>query len=278
MSVKRTGCQLSVVRCQLSVADAFATDHDSTEFVEVGPRTTNRGDGSSQGRPRAFHCRLPTTRLSSSKSAHCRLGARRGFTLTEILVVIGIIVLILAMAVPAFNFITGARSLEAAQNSVSAMLARARSQAIFTGEPVGVAIYDDAKTRRYTMALVQFDATPPGTTNIDLAPDQDPQPLQPETAARGMVAQGNYATPAVVMFDAQGRLVNVAYTLNGTLAAAYHTPTTPPPVTNGFSQLALILYERTAYDNNIGSDPNWLNTNGLMLVINRYNGTLLGTE
>src|SRR5947207_7259284 len=52
------------------------------------------------------------------------------FTLTEILIVIALIVLMLALALPAFNFITGGRSVDAAQNQIAAFLARARTEAI----------------------------------------------------------------------------------------------------------------------------------------------------
>src|SRR5437870_3269126 len=47
---------------------------------------------------------------------------RRGFTLIEILVVLGIIILLAAAAVPAFRFIVGARSLDGAQNVAGAMV------------------------------------------------------------------------------------------------------------------------------------------------------------
>jgi prepilin-type N-terminal cleavage/methylation domain-containing protein len=232
-------------------------------------------------------CQLPVAGCQSStrRAAYCRLPAadhRRGFTLTEILVVVGIIVLILAMAVPAFNFITGSRSLEAAQNNVSAMLGRARAQAIYTGQSVGVAIYDDAQTRRYTMALVQFDATPAGTQNIDLSPDQDPQVLQPGTGARGVLGNSTYPTPAVVFFDAQGRLVNIPYVIkaNGNLDLAIYKPATSPWqwANAGNSQLGLILYDRPAFENQTGAEATYLNANGLLLVINRYNGTILRSE
>ena len=51
---------------------------------------------------------------------------RRGFSLTEILIVIGLIVLMLALAVPTFNFLTGNRSVEGAQNTIAALIGRAR--------------------------------------------------------------------------------------------------------------------------------------------------------
>jgi prepilin-type N-terminal cleavage/methylation domain-containing protein len=78
----------------------------------------------------------------------------RGFTLTEVLIVIALIVLLLALAVPAFNFITGGRSLDAGQNVVSAMLGRARARAIETERYAGVAFYLDPKTGRTTMTIV----------------------------------------------------------------------------------------------------------------------------
>ncbi len=77
-----------------------------------------------------------------------------GFTLTEVLIVIGLIVLILAMAVPAFNFITGTRSIEAARNKVAAMIGRARSEAISRNAQVGVVFFRDPKVNAVGMQLV----------------------------------------------------------------------------------------------------------------------------
>ena len=76
------------------------------------------------------------------------------FTLTEILIVIGLIVLVLALAIPAFNFITGSRSVDAGENLVSAMLGRARALAINTNQPVGVAFFREPVQDRSAMAIV----------------------------------------------------------------------------------------------------------------------------
>jgi prepilin-type N-terminal cleavage/methylation domain-containing protein len=89
-----------------------------------------------------------------------------GFTLTEILVAIAIIVVILAMAVPAFNYITGTRSTAAAGNTVAAMLSMARalslgdatretSDPLFSPSYVGVAFFVNPENGRTTMAFVQ---------------------------------------------------------------------------------------------------------------------------
>src|SRR3954469_6080554 len=100
-----------------------------------------------------------TTRLQhallqrSGRSA----AARRGFTLTELLVVIGVIVLMLAMAVPLFNVFSGSRSVEGGQNMVSAMLQRARARALAMQERRGVFFFEDQATRKTGMLLVKLD-------------------------------------------------------------------------------------------------------------------------
>src|SRR5689334_7702849 len=95
---------------------------------------------------------------------------RGAFTLIEVVVVVVIIVLLLGMAVPAFNYITGNRSTDAAQNTVAAALSRARTEAIYRGKPVGVAFYRDPIQDRTAVALVThpdiqpWNATVGGTT------------------------------------------------------------------------------------------------------------------
>jgi prepilin-type N-terminal cleavage/methylation domain-containing protein len=82
-------------------------------------------------------------------------GGIRGFTLNELLVVTAIIVLLLGLAIPAFNAISGQRSLDVASNTISAYLGRARAEAIGLGRPTGVLFYRDARTGRVGMTIVQ---------------------------------------------------------------------------------------------------------------------------
>jgi len=89
-----------------------------------------------------------------------RPAARGAFTLIELLVVMGIIVLIIVFALPAFRFLSSDRSVEAAQNLLASTLGTARAAAIGTQQPRGLAIYRDAATDRLAMALVEFKAVP----------------------------------------------------------------------------------------------------------------------
>src|SRR5262245_41682383 len=107
---------------------------------------------------------------------------RRGFSLTEVLIVIALIVLMLALALPAFNFITGGRSVDGAMNQISAFLTRARTEAVGLQEVRGVIFYIDPKTERQMMALVKQAEEPSPNPNaaVDVwldAGDEDHIPL-----------------------------------------------------------------------------------------------------
>jgi type II secretory pathway pseudopilin PulG len=99
---------------------------------------------------------LPIASVEPAQRDNCKsqIANRRAFTLMEILIVIGLIVLIIALAVPAFSFITGSRSVDAGENLVSAMLSRARSEAMLSNRVAGVAFFRDTIKDRTAMAIV----------------------------------------------------------------------------------------------------------------------------
>lgn len=112
---------------------------------------------------------------------HPAAPARRGFTLTEMLVVISIIVLLLAVAVPTFRYITGSRSIDSAQNLVAAMLNRARAEAVRTKQKTGVAFFRDYKSDRTMMALVSLSSVT-SQTNVEPAGMEQYRAWQATTA------------------------------------------------------------------------------------------------
>jgi prepilin-type N-terminal cleavage/methylation domain-containing protein len=162
---------------------------------------------------------------------------RRGFTLTEMLVVIGIIILVTLLAVPAFKAMTGSKSTEAAQNIISSVLARARTEALGLQEPRGILFYRDLDSLKIGMVMVK----PTNTTapwELDLVADRDPvllpnavgmQFIDDDTPAAndedryiGFNTAINRLTPTdalatkvsyggVILFDGQGQVTSDTY-------------------------------------------------------------------
>lgn len=177
-------------------------------------------------------------------------GSRRGaFTLTELLIVMGIMVLAITLAIPAIRALTGSRSTEAAQNTLSAFLARARTEAIGLQKIRGVLFFIDPNTKRVTCAQVTEAGFSPLTDRVepvylDLAPDHDlmtlpvgvlPMTMKDNATVGGVNTNGMYPnqrylefntdyqqnvggtganlTPlgGVILFDAEGRVSSRIY-------------------------------------------------------------------
>jgi len=175
--------------------------------------------------------------LSTGAVSPTRDKRRQAFTLNELLIVIAIIVLMLGLAVPAFNVLTGSRSIEGATNQISAMLGQARAEAIGVQEIRGVMFFIDPKTDRINMALVRdsgMDAGD-GRTYLDVVGNREFSSLpsgvmvqtldNPPTGASrtsdGYVGFNTFAgasgltiiTPygGVILFDSAGKVISVPY-------------------------------------------------------------------
>jgi len=138
--------------------------------------------------------------------------SRHGFTLTEILIVIGLILLVVTLAVASFSTITGGRSVDAAQNQISAALARARQDAMGLQEPRGIVFFPDANTGRTVAAEVYLKNWSDRSPLLELLPDREEMELSVGVGCQVFPHyRGGGVAPfpliGVVMFDGLGRMM-----------------------------------------------------------------------
>ncbi|HEV8604226.1 MAG TPA: prepilin-type N-terminal cleavage/methylation domain-containing protein, partial [Tepidisphaeraceae bacterium] len=92
---------------------------------------------------------------SSPPIANCKSQIANAFTLIELMVVIGIIVLVVLLTIPVLNVLQGNRSSDAAQNQLQALLNESRMMAIGLQRDCGIMFYTDSATKRIQIVLVR---------------------------------------------------------------------------------------------------------------------------
>ena len=247
-----------------------------------------------------------------------RQGGRRAFTLAELLIVIAIIVLLIALAVPLLRVLSGNRSQTAAANQIAGMLGEARLKALALQRPVGVFFYHDPASDRYAGVLVgeDDDIEDPNALMLDVLPDVDPQLLTVGVGVQFMngpeiplvagaapdTEYDKYVSFGLILFDSRGEVITQEYAVDKTAALAQFMgrnaanagfpDNSAPPV---FSQFGFALFDRPAflgmgfndgdfdYENTpktqeFNTEEPWLTVNSLPYTINRYTGTLIKAE
>jgi prepilin-type N-terminal cleavage/methylation domain-containing protein len=212
-----------------------------------------------------------------------------GFSLVELLVVISIIVIVLALALPAFNFITGSRSIDAALNQASAMISRARTEAVGNRQTIGVAHYIDRGTLRPALAIVSRIA--PDSTTFDIVDDRDVVLMPPGVGLHGISDVDNvtntsrYQSYGLILFSPSGQLISVDFVAGPrliNLAAPAPSGSWPAAGNTWRSGIGFMVYERDVFINSAAGQPTalasevntWMDNNALPVLVNRYNGTL----
>lgn len=92
----------------------------------------------------------------SFPASHAEASREGGFTLIELMVVIGVILIISVMVVPAFNAIKGGRDLTNSAYTIAGVLEQARNYAISNNTFVWVGFYEETTT-----STTPTNATPP---------------------------------------------------------------------------------------------------------------------
>ena len=87
--------------------------------------------------------------------------ARRGVTLVELLVVVGIMLLLAAITIPSMQGLTEGRRVREAARAVNVYFGRARSRAIESGRPCGVMFERLERQPNACVVLRQAEVPPP---------------------------------------------------------------------------------------------------------------------
>lgn len=175
---------------------------------------------------------------------------RSAFTLTEVIVIVSIIVLFMALAVPAINVMRGKNSVAAARNQVAAVLTRARLEAMAMQRESGVLFFLDPDSGQYAMASVAMVDPPAGAAAppevyLDLVADRDMDMLPAGVGAQvlhdctlsgtapnktrsndgyigynrkysgGTIATDKPAYGGVILFGGEGQVVSKTYAFRG---------------------------------------------------------------
>lgn len=232
-------------------------------------------------------------------------GAHPGFTLTELLIVLTIIILVIGIAIPAVNLLSGRRSIATAQNQLSSVLSLARSRALALQRETGLFFYVDPDSDRFAMRMVDVIGRAGAVHVIDMVPGTDVHflpagvgmqfPIAGTTGAarstRGYDGFNRHGGADVlwggaILFDRQGRLLIADFGLTDQTAlgdmlgvSGSHT---------ALSHLGVVFFERgpfidqftledpaSGYPQSERDEESWLDENGRLLLINRYSGTFV---
>lgn len=158
--------------------------------------------------------------------------ATSAFTLMELLVVIGIIIILASIMVPAVNALTKGSAQKQAVNTISVYLAAARTQAIAEGRQVGVVFFEDPQNTNQTAMqicaetaskfggasnAIEFTTFSGTDTKIQYLPRGVRVATLSGGAAISISENATGAQTRAIIFDPQGQLV----LRNGLSVAAY---------------------------------------------------------
>ena len=90
----------------------------------------------------------------------------KGFTLAEMLVVMGIIIIFIAMAVPVVRSLTGSASISTARNEIASLVTRAREEAVGIQDIRGVLFFVDPASDRVVGVICRAAVIQDSTINV----------------------------------------------------------------------------------------------------------------
>ncbi len=195
--------------------------------------------------------------------------AHAGFTLMELLVAIGIMILIMGITMPFIGAIGRGTGMANTSNEISASLVAARAVAMKEGKDAAI-IFQGSGVNNDGAVKCTIVLRNSGTPNDGFAPYEKrdgtklpafcrvaglvafkysgPNPNLPEWARPGSVDPAPTAKWIGVCFGADGRVKNLDSTLTGTLLAAFYDEDSSGGTKGGTEQLITFVPVLATYD------------------------------
>lgn len=219
---------------------------------------------------------------------------RRGFTLTELLTVIGIIVIILGVTLPSMNYLMKGNAQKQSINVVTAYIASARATAINSRQPVAIVFFEEAigtdrwDNNQTAVQLLRGNASA-GHMVLSPIPGRD----KPEYLPRGIrvatlastgsvqeVGNDDATKPCrVILFDGSGQMMLINNLIASETNQGWAQSLNSGSAADRSSTPGIVLYDGREYDsavNDAGKDgATWLANNADLLIINAYTGNVI---
>lgn len=229
---------------------------------------------------------------------------RKAFTLVELLVVISVMIILMAMMLPAIKSVTRNNSQKQAANMTTALLANARTLAIQRGKYVGLVFFRNPEAPGQTSTQLVVETSTTGTIQY-FTKASDPQPF-PTGMRAGMLDDASFMVGAVQhqLFRTDESTTNTAariilFTPNGqmllrnglardpsltdNITAAWNLNATVGNESRGVSSPAVVIYSgaelQAAIDNGTATTSQdralWIEGHSDVLVVNAYTGGIV---
>jgi type II secretory pathway pseudopilin PulG len=196
-----------------------------------------------------------------------------GFTLTELMVVLAIIIVLMGIGWAGWPALIGANSVDAAQNFAGAFVSRAREDSMNLRVPRGALFVQDGEATTMLFVHVANPGFRPG--EMDLVPDADSETLQRGVGVRFLNnGTPRYSSLGLVLYDGQGQLYVRDFSISKASKLGQRLKLTDD--FRGVSHVGMVMYQVSKYEAQPEAKRDeWLDRNARPLFGNRYTGTLV---
>lgn len=224
---------------------------------------------------------------------------RKAFTIIELIVVMGIMLILLAIVLPAIKSLTRNNNQKQATNMLVALIDNAHALAVQSHTPAGIVIYEDPSQTGQSSVQLIVQSSQSELRYFVRAPRTGSQSFPVgiklamlDDSVIGMRTESSTSDTKcrVILFNGEGQMILVdslahdptvmdaaaiAWNLNATTGAANHS--------KGVSGPGLVVYNgndmQAATNNGVITDAttraNWLKANSDVLIVNAYTGGII---